>query len=364
MAIPSKVENSFFCIPPPGKPDPTKPWDPSSKEERPRVIQKEQKGETCTYYALQILRNEKRIGKHPLDSQIEAREIEGKISSHRKDISKIDETLRAQRVFADQLTEALSGRCTREDAEQFLKKQSARLDPAHRDRAKAYLESFCKQQIHNDFSTYANALYSQARNALEDLFFKAFNISDREIQQSIPKILQKSWQELNPSEKEWHRANMVFMTSNKLYGCKPSPWHPEQPFETLIEQLKSHGPHVLTGKFGQMYYEEKPFRLEQTIEGRPVFGWKPTFKRKELSDHHMIVIVGAKTDKEKKTIYFLDTLDSSDPKEITTQKIYVMSFDRLKLSIATLSGIQRQQPDGKIVFDKMEKGMNSYALHM
>ncbi len=367
MAIPSKVETSFFCIPLPGKPDPNQQWDPASKEARPRVTQKEQKGETCGYYALQILRNEKRIGKYPLESQMEARKIEQMISSHRKEISKIDETLQPQIVFATEITNAMkptSGHFTRVLAEEFLKNSIHLLEPIHLDRCKSHLESFCKQQIHNDLSTYANDCYNQAEIPLMDQFFKTFNISDQKIQDSIPKTMKKSWQELTTFEKNWHRRNMVFMTSIKLYDCKPSPWHPEQPLKSLVEQLKNHGPHVLTGKFGQMYYKEHPFQLDQKIEGRPLFGWKPDSKRKELLDHHLIVIVGAKIDKEKQHVYFLDPLDSSDPKDITTQKIYVMSFDRLKLSIADLSGIQRRTLDGEVVFDPMEKGINNYALHM
>lgn len=96
MALPSIHSSIVFCPPLPGKPDPNQTFDPSSGEIRSRVKQSAQKGNSCGYNALQLLRDERRIGKFPSASQIEERKIEKAHSLHRKRKIKIDAELKKE----------------------------------------------------------------------------------------------------------------------------------------------------------------------------------------------------------------------------------------------------------------------------
>lgn len=278
MSIYSATDSSYAFYPPePGKPNPNEPCGPSP---RSRVAQAAQKGKTCSYYALQILRNENRIGKCPSESQMRKRQIEMTISKHRKAITTIDETWKYPIAFAKELTEALSNRCTRSDAQEFLSGPAQTIAPEYRQMCCATLQSFCEQEKYDDFFTYTNETYLKAKMVAHEELFRELWIPKKTIESSIPKILDKTWDELGMTEKEWHEGNIAFLSSYAAYGCKLSPWHPEQPIETLIEQLHLHGPHLINGKFGQVYYEDAPFELAQKIEERSIFGWKPSAKRR------------------------------------------------------------------------------------
>jgi hypothetical protein len=77
--------NRVFCPPPLGKPDSNHPIDLQNRVPRARVRQGPQKGETCFYYALNMIRN--RIGKNSPSCQMENREFEKIFSGWRKDCS-------------------------------------------------------------------------------------------------------------------------------------------------------------------------------------------------------------------------------------------------------------------------------------
>ncbi|HSW85900.1 MAG TPA: hypothetical protein VLG49_00210 [Rhabdochlamydiaceae bacterium] len=367
MAAVSKVDSKcVFCAPLPGKPDPNKPWDPSSKETRPRVVQPGQKGDASWHYALQILRDEHRIGKHPTESQMKERDIEIKISNYRKIIKKIYETFQVRIEFAQEVF-GNSGSCTKKKAREFsiVLANAPELDQKFKDICCATLKAFCEQEKYDDFSTYANEEFYQALMPVHEQLFKEFNVSSEEVQKGIPKGLNKTWEELSVTEKETQAQSVAFAVSYKAYNCKRSPWHPKQPIEALEKQLELHGRHLVLGKFGQLYYEaEDPPSELGKIKGRPVFGWKPNAKRNNRPNFHAVVIVDVKIKDEKSHIYFLDPLDSSDPKQISTQKIYAMSLDRLRSSIISLTGIQARTSDGKIVFESEEQGPNNYALYI
>ena len=146
------------------------------------------------------------------------------------------------------------------------------------------------------------------------------------------------------------------------YHLNRSAWHPSHPIERLIREISKHGPHAVNGHIGQEFYEDKPFKLTEKVEGRTVFGWKPTAQRKSnLPSFHVVVLVGARS--EKGHVYFIDPLDGSDPKNIETQIIYVMSYERLKSVIANLTGMKWKTKQGKVIFDDPEEGENNYALH-
>lgn len=75
----SIISNDFVFTPPfPGKPNPNEPYS----QDRSRVVYNGQKGQTCFYYACQLLRDNRRIGKHPTEEFQEERRIEKVFSEH------------------------------------------------------------------------------------------------------------------------------------------------------------------------------------------------------------------------------------------------------------------------------------------
>jgi hypothetical protein len=152
-------------------------------------------------------------------------------------------------------------------------------------------------------------------------------------------------------------------------GAKKSTWHPEQPIDNLMEQLKLHGPLLAAGKFGQLFYEDPSFETNDKIEGRPIFGWKPNAKRREggLYNQHAVVIVAAQKINGKEYVYFIDPVDGSNPADLRTQKIYVQSYEKFRSFICANDvnlGETRMQ-DGKPVFAQPQKeGENPYAYYI
>lgn len=364
MCINSEINSDHaFCFPSPGKPNPNEPYGSSTTASRSRVIQPAQKGSTCGYYALQILRNEQRIGKCPPESQQIKRKVEVMVSQHRKALTEIDKELAFRIDFAEDLTEAFEGSCTKENAQQFLAHQTDQLALEPKKKCIAALQDFLKQDLYHDFYTYANESYLQAQMAAHEQLLKKFGLSIEAIRY-IPMHFKQTWETMTSREKEKHERNLTFTYSASAYGCRHSPWHPDQPIASLIEQLKQLGPQLINGQIGRQFYEDPPFQLNQTIEGRSIFGWKPNSKRKEIKFFHAVVIIGAQIKDRKNLVYFIDPVDGSDPNDISTQKIYAISYDRLRSIITDMDGNRWKNENGEEVFASQKKYANQYALYM
>ncbi len=360
--------HGVFCPPLPGKPGPYA----ADGASRLRIPQSVQKGETCIYYALQILRNERKIGKYSSRKLPESRFIERldekAISKYRKSKTKADYKFGPLFSFEKAIkTELDSGSFSREQAACFLRDKDKidNIVPKHRQKVCDALTSFCAQNVHHDFSTY---LYDQQNQALEKAnqqFFEHFDLFPRDCY-AEEELGKKPWKDLSQSELSGAVYQTVFYLMRSAYGCVQSSWHPEQGIEHLIEQLKAHGPHFMGGQIGRSYYEDAPSVLPQSIEGRPILYWKVNAKRIESYRLHAVVVVGAQINKQgQQLVYFLDPLDGSDPQDITTQKVYVMSYKRLKEAIVSLDGYRSKNPvDGSPIFLEQKLDENSYALHM
>ena len=133
----------------------------------------------------------------------------------------------------------------------------------------------------------------------------------------------------------------------------------------MIEQLRSHGPHLVVGKIGRGYYENRlvPYKLD----GRSVFKLIPNDSRKQALQEgtHAVVIVGAFDIKGLQQVSFLDPNDGSDPSDVSTQKIYLISYEELKKSIFIILGGEPQfKEDGTPIFTENRKEDNDYAIYM
>src|SRR6185437_2726052 len=126
------------------------------------------------------------------------------------------------------------------------------------------------------------------------------------------------------------------LASWQTQGLQRSQWHPSQPIDVLIENVRRYGAHLVVGKIGQKFYEHKPFPSATKIAGQTVYAWiTPQRSAAYLApDMHAVVLVGA--DQTRKCVYYIDPLDGSDPKKEAYPKIYAASYEELQKTIANL----------------------------
>lgn len=355
---------SFFCIPLPGKPN---PMEAISNQPRSRVKQSGQKGDTCVYYALQILRDENRIGKNCPPEKLEKREIEKKVSQLRKNITKIP-AFRSDDIvldFAENINNSLPKNvCTKGSAQKILLKINNLFNPGHEESKKLAsdaLKSFISQNEFDDFLPFA--IHEHDRKYYEKMI-EAYNSFLQEFSSNIKlnenyflNLLGIKSENLKLFEKCFIKQMVAHSLICDLYEMKKSSWHPNQPISCLVRQLELHGPHFIYGSMGPSFYEEPPIELDTKVEGRTVFAWQPSAKRKG-GNSHAVVVVGA--DEKTSRVYYLDPIDEST--DIKSQKLYAMSYTRLKDVIENLHGYYDEK-FGKKVFEQELETENNYALH-
>ncbi len=110
--------------------------------------------------------------------------------------------------------------------------------------------------------------------------------------------------------------------------------------EELRDTLKTHGPVVIKGYYGEAFYTTPAHLLKnpdgnyQTLGTRQLMGWRPIEVKQtdsiDLTIEHMIIIIGIKYNAEnpnRSQVLFMDPVDASFPNE--QRKAYSMSFERL-----------------------------------
>jgi hypothetical protein len=335
------ASNSYFCFPPLGKVDTRVVYDPTSDLPRSRKPQSPQKENTCDYYAIQILRNGERAEKNPTTRQPELRRLEAAFSFQRKSRTKLQEELRSQLAFAKSLAKGFGRPCTREVAQVVsLEPHGVIVSPFPEERRRD-LSAFSMQKVFDDFPVFLkDQYYHKSFRTYVELFVKLKLPFTHELSEMY-RGTGSTWETLTIHEKEWHAHTFAFSQQCQLFNLVESCWNPELPVESLIEQLHLHGPHLVVGKIGRPFYEIPPFELKVKVAGRAVFGWKPEPLRKEENTGagHFVVIVGAKLEEGKGYVYFVDPNDGSDPRDPSVQKVYVISYQRLKSTIALLNGL-------------------------
>jgi hypothetical protein len=349
-----------FCPPPPGKPNPNEPWDESAGDTRTRVPQPPQKGDTCFYYAIKMIHPG--IGKRPTPSQEMARRNEAAVSRYRKRLTQITVSLKWQPGFAQTIKDNL-GTCAKSALQNQLEDpQFPPVQEELRAESRRALEVFCRQTEESDYLTYATNAIKQAESDSKCQLYRDLGISQDNLdamshamEERI--VMGEGKPEKGPKLTRRVRNFLPYTVIAQAYQLQRSAWHPAALITSLMEELRQHGPHVVSGHFGQLHYQALPFRLSQEVEGRPVFGWKPDAPRKERSDCHAVTLVGARSDTGH--IYFIDPLDGSDPADLQTQKIYVMSYAKFRLSLVDLFGNQGRTAAGEAVF----VAGNPFAFH-
>ncbi|MGK0183585.1 MAG: hypothetical protein ACI9YB_002902 [Halioglobus sp.] len=352
-----------------GKPNPNEAY--SEVDVRTRVLQAAQKGNTCWYYALNMIRE--RFGKDvPQEFQAQ-RDFESKASLRRKLQTRFSQKHESENQLARQLQEdphyERFNIKQKEQASIFLADMQRIIQGVDSEAAQRELKMvitlltpFCSQGTHSTLDSFLQNKHMEDRNRWNTKFLLSTGMDPASFYEKMtPKysFYMKPWDEYSEVEKAPFLDNFSSLRSIEGYGLKESSWHPSREVDDLIEQIRESGPHKVSGKFGKMFYEEDAALQPRSCGSYNLYAWKKGSTRKELNKTHSIVIIGASKRAPGGLVYFLDPLDESDPAKPFERPVYVMSYNRLKTDIATSLGELLKDESGETIYSDRV----GYAFH-
>jgi hypothetical protein len=332
---------------PSGKPDPLAPCSEETARSRPRVIQMAQKGATCWYYALNLIRN--RIGKNPSESLQKDREFERIVSQKRKLVTSIRQKHTNDQNIVRQLMTDPKYRSrqlwTKRGASQYLPQIEQLLTSpklvTKEEATKLYriLKGFIEQSRFDHLQDYVNASQCDQFNQINQMFLsrlgknpEAYFEIDKAANAKIGIVDRRRWSDLSAEDKKPLLDNYFFRAAFEGYRLQVSAWQPEDGPERLVAVLREKGPMYTTGRLGQLFYADEPIVVNM-IATRALLGWTQEDERNALSILHSVVIVGA-TSEGQGSVYFVDPSDESRPDR--ERPIYTSSYDDFIVNIADL----------------------------
>lgn len=346
ISILETTSNSILYEIPPGKPNPLQTYT-AGVDERERVLQMGNKGNSCWYFVFNCIR--KRIGKICLESFLMDRKIEILCSQRRKEQTAYDNSFPVP--FSQLYTTSDKSLLMLMDlkaAELFLKSKSdddfnqSEIQEG-RSSLKPYLQEFIKEKKFPNF--YEFLLFKRYSKAFEiNMKFLSYfetNVNDL--------LEDEKWKKLEISKKAIDLDNFVRDVHADLYKLQRSSWKPAQGIDPLIHELKERGPLMVLGNFGQDAYIDPPFKMSQKISSREIYGWRPGAEHIQSIARHAVLLVGAKKIQNKAFVFFIDPCDPSDPAtplDPSMRKLYMISLNNLTSNICSLSG--RFESDSKI----------------
>lgn len=337
------VSSSVFLYLPPGKPDPQRYLEKaeekgeSSDSAETQLLQEGQKGHTCLFYAGNYLRN--RCGKYAPPTSKE-RIIEKSFSEVRKQITQISkpsEELAGDSKILMKILKSLHD--NDEESMPTLLKERIDSDKSMSEKGKQMfleaIDTFLELIEPTPFVPFIIDYLHSFADAEEELFQarhkKILGIFLQNIPSFNPKVEQL---ELNRQYLALcHHFHLSFYAR---FGFVFSSWKPSQEIGGLVHTLKSHGPHLVCGMFGETYYDRPPFALKEKVHGHPILGWKPDAKWMTRNVSHAVVLVGA-TSKGGGRAYFINPAQKNDPKSAEKMPLYTISYERLKKGVRELS---------------------------
>jgi len=359
--------NFVFWELPLGKPDPNAVCSPETlkNDTRPRVRQNVKKN-TCWYTSLKTICL--RIGKHPTSELAFKRMVEQMCSSWRKDMTKHELSL--PEVFMDveeedvkqgwtswdhkRVSEILSNTSSYEQHKTLFDSSKARGDGPS---AFPFLQKFLDQTLCQNFYEYVKYTWQQPKFEINATFLRSFGANPDALLLDPSNSEQNSTNSSSFDEKGMILSdNLVKCLMSHLFELKESSWAPNQQLPHLISELKARGPLVIAGLFGTSFYSTDPFIMNEKIAERSIYAWPPGTKSTSSSRGHTITVIGARKCDNKELVYYVDPLDPSDPKDITAQKIYAISYRSFKESVINLAGAQQSIEHEELKF------LNTYAL--
>lgn len=342
------VSSSVFLYLPPGKPDPQRYLEKAEEkgkgsDSEARVLQEGQKGHTCLFYAGNYVRN--RCGKSfppnsreriiektfsevrkqithiskPSEEIVENSETLVKIFQSLSDDGKITPTLVKERIGSDKSMSEKSKKMLLEAIDTFLEKDLP-FGPLH-------FGPFVVDYFHS-LADAADKIFKAEHRKILEAFLQRIPLFN-------PSVKQKEfWDKLKPNLQYLLLCHNFYLAFCAHFNLDFSPWKPSQKIGELIESLKSHGPHLVSGMFGKAYYDRPPFALKDKVHGHTIMGWKPDAKWAIKEDvSHTVVLVGAGGGR----VYFIDPSGKNDPKSAEKMPLFTISYERLKKGVVELS---------------------------
>lgn len=330
-----------------------------------RVFQSAQKGPTCQYYAMNMIRN--RIGKCEAYKSNPERAVEQVISARRKEITELRFKLDLEKTLAAQL-------CTSEDYRslQAWTKKGA-LDFIHklqglisfygpnkdvemllqiltefiRDVTSEHLMTFIQNKHNHIFMQRAVAFLSHFGKTPPELFAEYLKETGHTSQ---------SWDALSLATQRFFLENFCFKLTYKAFQLKVSDWSPKDGIKSLVSTLAKNGPMYVKGMIGKHVFEQESKAIKK-FSDLTIHEWDSSAKTIESSIFHSVVVTGAE-DEESGKIYFVDPADSSDPSSSVFKKTYSISYD---LFLTNLGDLNNFYTSDKL---KQSSPCSPYGLHM
>ena len=110
--------------------------------------------------------------------------------------------------------------------------------------------------------------------------------------------------------------------------------------------------------------------VQDKVQERSLWGWRPNATRRQGAEiNHSVVLVGARDEwlgsKKIEHIYYIDPNDPSDPENVESQRIYVMSLGSFRDRIFNLAAQQmRSLRTNEVTFEVAKDGApNNYAVY-
>jgi hypothetical protein len=344
----SSASEILYALPP-GKPNPEVPCSKITAFSRPRVEQSAQKGPTCWYYALNMIRL--RVGKNPSEDLKEEREIEKIISQRRKLVTAIRLKQDSDQAIVRQLMNDpnyIHRRLwTKEGASKLLPRfkelsQSPIKDVSEEaTKLVRILGSFSEQDRFAHLQEYTNFLHCDQINKINFMFLNRlgknpetyFEVDQIADLKSGTVTVERRWSDVPEVNKKALLDNYFFRASYEKYGLQVSPWHPEDGAQRLVEVLRENGPMYIKGRLGRAYYTADP-QVVSRVASREILGWKKGSERIDASIFHSVVVVGASSE-SRGFVYFVDPQDKSAPE--VERPVYVNSYEQF---ISQLGGLR------------------------
>lgn len=342
---------------PQGKPDTRFPLRRGEPEDRPRVKQSPQKGPTCTYYALAMLR--RRFGPQSCDFPDERR-IEASCSAFRKEVTALD-LPRVQRDFKI-MEEQMDNLRLKPDLEELQISSSLlleKLSMGHFDRIANVVRSFISQTECKNLYQFYTHLVLEPLKMVHLKFFDSMGVDPEQIyladirlqlatkltedlENKPPDLLREAIDDhVALHYPSWHdylkaRPSVLNAYAMKVMadanGFKISSWTPYQRIDGLIRSLAEEKLLIVGGKLAKKHFPASPV-VKQIIEGRFIYGWENEYavrpskflSTKKTSTSHCVVIIGASLEGGG-LVYLANPNDGSDPQNPEQQKIYCLSY--------------------------------------
>ncbi len=337
ISILERTDTSILYELPAGKPDPRQPCT-TGHDTRNRVMQTACKSGTCWYYVFNFIR--KRIGTNPCKELLQEREIEKLYSSHRKALTRVDEShMKEEQFFNGIDTErARFFINNKEKLQTFLKNA---VSPDLFPNMFALLEEFLKESKYTNMDDFLRMkkLTEGVEITTEFLAKKGIDVTQfSETWSCCSKEDERTDRELSEVElKSSFLDALVISIAAVEYGLQKSGWTLVSGITGLLQELKRAGPLAIGGAFGPPAYVEAPFKMREQISGRDIYAWRPGAKRHPTRlESHSVLLIGAKKTQDKALVYFIDPTDPSDPQDRSSQKIYMISFANLTSNISDL----------------------------